>query len=292
MRLEYEYVEWREALAEYKARILRSWRNELTAEDIFAARQLKHFEDLQSDVETDAPILGADLKPRKRLMLKGRTPKAVALVIMMGFFYLIYFVTFYATMFVMNSSVSIVESVKLASASVHEVLTESYEDYRNPGNPQEIADLMTEWYELLSKMGYYENSAILRPPHGSAVNITKAVENGFTQRAIEMMDMLPYIGNADSDDRNDIFAWSHGVGDYEFMLYGTFVDYRDNDFLTTPRDPLWGLDMFTEGHVKDWNEDGGPYMRPSYIELLANGNHGTIMVLNTDNWRIWTIDDE
>jgi hypothetical protein len=48
--------------------------------------------------------------------------------------------------------------------SVKSSVADAYHTYINPTKPQEIVDLMTEFYELLADMGYYERSIIYQPP--------------------------------------------------------------------------------------------------------------------------------
>jgi hypothetical protein len=99
-----------------------------------------------------------------------------------------------------------------------------------------------------------------------------------------MMEMLPYLGRG--NETLGTFTWQHGAGDNEFLLSGTFVDYRQDEYLEE-KDPLYALEfnIIDDGHIKDFDEPGGPYMKPDYILLSTLGNHGAMMALNTNNCR-------
>jgi len=293
---QYELVTWREALSSARERIIRAWRGEPTAEDKSSSffdtfRTTPRYSDATD--EADAPILGQPQKPKKILVIKGRVPRTIAGLLAICYLTFIFLGTYYLFDSIRERTTKLIQDVKILHGSLGEV----YEDYKNPGSPQEVADLMLEWYELISKMGYYELEAISRPPHNPAINRTKAVENGFTEGAIKMAEMLPYIGAIPGKENEDFFAWTN-YGDSEFFLHGIFVDYRNQNYFEEPRDPAgFTLEYSVDENgpteqVKDWDEEGGRYMRPSYIELMTVGEYGAYMVLNTENYRIWTIDSE
>ncbi|KAH8592925.1 hypothetical protein B0O99DRAFT_628459 [Bisporella sp. PMI_857] len=202
----------------------------------------------------------------------------------------IYCAVFYIVLSLGQETRSFSGAVDHTIARIYRTATETWDEFRHPGNPQEVADLMTEFYGMLSRMGYYEPSMILRPPHKNpSLNRTHAIEVGYSERAIKMMEMLPYLGPQASD--RDRFAWSHGIGDDQFILYGTFVDYT-LDFMLDDVDPLYAVETDKDGKKKDFNEPGGKYMKPDYILLMNLGSEGdgAMMVLNTKNYKIWTID--
>lgn len=166
-------------------------------------------------------------------------------------------------------------------------LAESYQSITNPATPTEVAELMTEFYELLAGMGYYDASIIARPPHTDpGINKTLAVKLGFSQAAIDMMDLLPYLNTTEYAGQ---FSWSHGE-DNEFLLHGVFANMRDDGHLETSRDPFYMVD--TTGDIKGWDEDGGPYMRSDFVALSLPGSEGSMMVLNVANMKMWTVDTE
>ena len=88
---------------------------------------------------------------------------------------------------------------------------------------QEVADIMTEFYELLAETGHYNESIIKRPPHHPGINKALAAELELSPEAVDMMELLPYLNLKDYP-----IAWSKGGGDNEFLLSGTFADLRDD----------------------------------------------------------------
>jgi len=151
------------------------------------------------------------------------------------------------------------------------------------GSTDEVASLMTEFYELLAEMGYYEPAKIDRAPHTDpGINHEYAKEVGFSDKAVEMMLKLPYL-NTELD-----VAWMHGASHVEFLLYGTFIDFRLDENLLSSQDPLYILG----NEQKGLNEDDGRYMKPDYIPLSALANHGTTMILNVETLELWTVDQE
>ncbi len=155
-----------------------------------------------------------------------------------------------------------------------------YTAYRHPPTKQEVADLVTDLYDLLSEMGYFPPEAINRPPHPTSrnINATLARELGYSEEAIQMMEMLPYIKTTGEDDA---FTWSHGGWGGEFIHEGRFVDLTDDEMLGF-RDPFHNVE-YVDGEPKDWDEDGGKYMYPDYIILSQKAQDGVVMVLNVGN---------
>jgi hypothetical protein len=198
---------------------------------------------------------------------------------------LVYNVALYTFSYFEDQAPILKEKVMSAILKTSNIMGETYEDLKNPESAEEIAELMTGIFELLAEMGYYGPEMIHRAPHKTpSINKTYALELGFLPKAIEVLEMLPYLGGSEEYD----LAWSHGVGDAEFLLYDIFVDFRDDGYLEGNKDPLYVLD----DEVKGFNEDGGGYMKPDYVCLSMLGNHGAIMVLNVKNFRLWTIDQE
>lgn len=241
---------------------------------------LERYDPNATDGDTDDAILGPKTKVRVRVLLTGRR-RVIAGLCLLCWMILVNCVTFYSIMSLEDKTTTILETIKSTSYKVHDSVAESLEELKHPSNPTEVANLMTEFYELLAKMGLYEPSTIAYPPHlNPGINTTFAEMLEYSQKAIEMMEMLPYVGPGNGSETP--FTWSHGAGDNEFLLYGTFVDYRKEEYLEE-RDPLYALDTGDDGQIKDFDEDGGKYMKPDYILLSALGNHGAIMVLNTNN---------
>jgi hypothetical protein len=194
---------------------------------------------------------------------------------------------FYSVSYLGDQSTILKEKLTNTISKTYGVVAETYEEMKNPGSTEEVAALMTEFYELLAEMGYYEPEKIDRAPHANpSINKNYAAELGFSPKAIEMLEKLPYLNN-DHD-----FWWSHGDGDAEFLLFGTFIDFRVDENLQGNEDPLYALWGQGDDGPKGFDEDGGKYMRPDYLCLSMLGNHGTTMILNVKNFKLWTIDQE
>jgi hypothetical protein len=120
----------------------------------------------------------------------------------------IFLLTAIALTFSREPTMRIIDSVKSSAA-------DAYHTYINPTKPREIVDLMTEFYELLADIGYYERSIINQPPHlNLSINQTLAAELWFSKRAVQMMEMLPYLNMKGEEP----FMWQHGAGSNEFFL--------------------------------------------------------------------------
>jgi hypothetical protein len=160
-------------------------------------------------------------------------------------------------------------------------LGESYRHLTNPESSHEIAEIVTEMYELLADMGYYDRSVIGRPPHTMGINRTLAIELGYSPEAIETMELLPYL-NLPAEEFP--LTWMEGEGS-EFILEGAFTDLRSDEALKMCRDPM-GLFMHGDSS-RVFNEDEEPYMHSEYIcfsSLGVNGM-GAILVLDVKNCR-------
>ncbi|KAK6066329.1 hypothetical protein SCUP515_10769 [Seiridium cupressi] len=161
---------------------------------------------------------------------------------------------------------------------------------------REIADLMTEWYNLFIDMRYIQAEKVVFPPHKHLkIDTTKPAAYGFTKDVVDLWQMLPYhIGNT---------QWNFGSDGGEFLMWGEFLDDLrgpDVDWWQTTVDPFDGIDDLSprfepgvrseDGETRDWNDESGPYMRLWYAALTHVGNHGSVMVLDTRNYRMWFIE--
>jgi hypothetical protein len=154
---------------------------------------------------------------------------------------------------------------------------------------REIADLMTEWYQLFIDMRYIKAENVVFPPHKHLkIDVSKPAAYGFTKDVVDLWHMLPYhIGSTE---------WNFGSDGGEFLMWGEFLsDLRgsDADWWQTAVDPFFGIDdissQFEPGvraedrDTGNWDDESGPYMRPWYVALTGVGNHGSVMVLDTKN---------
>ncbi|RFU25799.1 hypothetical protein B7463_g10539, partial [Scytalidium lignicola] len=140
---------------------------------------------------------------------------------------------------------------------------------REPGpsfNPHEIADLLSNYYQLLQRMRYIPASSIKYPPHSPPINVSLAQSLGLEPQVIELLQLLPYVENTGSED--------------EFIMFGSFMDYRADGALELSRDPDYAS---PEGGFDDEN---GQYVQPWIIPLSECGNHGSIIYLDTRNSEI------
>lgn len=127
----------------------------------------------------------------------------------------------------------------------------------------EVVDLLNRYYELLARMRYLPPSAIKYPPHSPPVNMTLAQELGLEPQVQELLQSLPYVDGYNNEG--------------EFILGGSFADFRNSDVLIQSRDPGYAD---PEG---DFDDENGPYVKPWVLVLNECGNHGSIMYLNTRN---------
>ncbi len=128
-------------------------------------------------------------------------------------------------------------------------------------NPRDIAALMARYYELLARMRYFPSSAIKYPPHSPPIDIAFAQSLGLEPQVIELLQILPYVEGYRNED--------------EFILGGSFADFRKKGVLSQSRDPAFAE---PEG---DFDSENEQYVRPWVLVLNECGNHGSIMYLDT-----------
>jgi hypothetical protein len=109
------------------------------------------------------------------------------------------------------------------------------------------------------------------PPHSLAIDVELATSLGMEPRVICLMHKPPYIeGYRDKD---------------EFILGGSFADFRDTGVLERNRDPGFK----DPGLSKSWEEEGGPYARPWVLVVNECGNHGSILHFDTRNGTYYSL---
>lgn len=167
----------------------------------------------------------------------------------------------------------------------------------------EIANLTTDLYKLFIRMGYMEHADFAWPPHDQPLRIDteELALYGFTKDVVDLMQLLPY--RIDSNVEN----WNFGTDQGEFLRWGDFMpdprrtleeperSERRNgyEYAHDLLDPFYGIDSALPGLSEDrrdadadelsWDHERGPYMKPSYLAMSGCGNHGSIMVFNTEN---------
>jgi hypothetical protein len=130
-------------------------------------------------------------------------------------------------------------------------------------DPHEIASLLGNYYHLLARMRYFPHSIIKHPPHNPAIDVPFAQSLGLEPQVIELLQLLPYVEGVGGED--------------EFILGGSFADFRSNGALLQSRDPDY---VSPEG---GYEEERGEYVLPWVLTLNECGNHGSIMYLDTRN---------
>ena len=147
--------------------------------------------------------------------------------------------------------------------AVSNLTISSYNQTNANCDPHEIASLLGNYYHLLARMQYFPHSIIKHPPHNPPIDVPFAQSLGLEAQVIELLQLLPYV---------------EGLGsEAEFILEGSFADFRDNGDLEQSRDPDY---VFPEG---GYEEERGEYVLPWVLTLNHCGNHGSIMYLNTRN---------
>lgn len=152
---------------------------------------------------------------------------------------------------------------------------------------REIAELMTEWYQLFIDMRYIKAENVVFPPHEHLrIDVSKPAAFGFTKDVVDLYQMLPYHIAATE--------WNFGSDNGEFLMGGEFLaDLRgpDADWWQSTVDPFYGIDDLSPRYgssipaadavARDWDDESGPYMRPWYAALSEIGNHGSVVFLDT-----------
>ncbi|KAI1870623.1 uncharacterized protein JN550_005166 [Neoarthrinium moseri] len=152
---------------------------------------------------------------------------------------------------------------------------------------REIADLMTEWFQLFIDMRYLDAGDVAFPPHRhQKIDTSKPAAYGFAKDVVDLWQMLPY--RISSRHTN----WNFGSDGDEFLSWSEFLnDLRapDTDWWQATVDPFFRFGAAEDVVTRDWNHEDGPYIRPWYAVLTQVGNHGSVMVLNTRNYHMWFI---
>jgi hypothetical protein len=130
-------------------------------------------------------------------------------------------------------------------------------------NPHEIVDLLTKYYQLLSKMRYFPESCIKYAPHEPPIDVELATSLGMEPQVIELLQLLPYVDGLYNED--------------EFIMHGSFADFRKKDFLKRSRDPK------CINPDKGFDIKNGEYVRPWVLALTECGNRGSIVYYDTRN---------
>jgi hypothetical protein len=147
----------------------------------------------------------AQIRKTSPLYTGSAARRGLAWLVCIGYLTLIYVVIFYFFYFLTGYSSQIVSTIKSTAYTVYTDLADTYQNIVDPATPQQVAELMTELYDLLAEMGLYDKSLIARPRHlNPAINRTLAEDLNFSPKAIEMMEILPYL---DFSGNVSLFNW-------------------------------------------------------------------------------------
>ena len=81
---------------------------------------------------------------------------------------------------------------------------------------QEIASLVTDFYELFVRMGYMSDSAITYPPHEIADDVLKRYD--FSPLVVKLIKSLPYVEGWPN--------WNFAASGTEWFCDGAMSDLR------------------------------------------------------------------
>ncbi|TVY89859.1 hypothetical protein LAWI1_G005419 [Lachnellula willkommii] len=87
---------------------------------------------------------------------------ALAFFILCIWFYFVFTVSFYLFSFLGNHYDHTLDVLKNTASKTYGGITDTYQSITNPATREEVVDLMTELYELLAEMGYYDAAMIGR----------------------------------------------------------------------------------------------------------------------------------
>jgi hypothetical protein len=132
-----------------------------------------------------------------------------------------------------------------------------------PINPNDIVDLMSRYYQLLSRMRYFPESRIKYPPHDPPVDVEFAASLGMEPQVIELLQLLPYVDGLNNED--------------EFIMNGSFADFRKRHVLERSRDPKF------LSPDKGFEVENGEYVRPWVLVVTQCGNRGSVVYYDTRN---------
>jgi hypothetical protein len=140
-------------------------------------------------------------------------------------------------------------------------------------------------------------NVVFAPHHSPAINISYPAKFGLTKNVVDLYQMIPYITGWPIN-------WDFGNDGGEFLQGGGFLgDLRDHDhdekssleaWKAAVIDPTYGLSyiegVWGQNNPKlDWNHANGPYIKQWYAVLSSVGNHGSTMVLNTQNCELYRV---
>ncbi|KAJ7642728.1 hypothetical protein DFH06DRAFT_605925 [Mycena polygramma] len=126
-------------------------------------------------------------------------------------------------------------------------------------DPDQVVDLITQFYELLITMGQYPEGSLRYAPHTDPpVDEALAVQLGYDPAAISLMLRLPYL----------VAAVNHNDDDHAILNRTSFSDYTCAHHLKEGRAP-WPYD------------DGCTSIDPWLLPLMLPGRDGWNVILDT-----------
>lgn len=93
--------------------------------------------------------------PKVRISVTRRH-RIIAWICLLVYVTFTYMTAFYAFSYLADQTIILRGKITGTLANTYRTLAETYEDMKNPGSTEEVAGLITEFYELLAEMRYYE----------------------------------------------------------------------------------------------------------------------------------------
>ncbi|KAH8893912.1 hypothetical protein GQ53DRAFT_745336 [Thozetella sp. PMI_491] len=139
---------------------------------------------------------------------------------------------------------------------------------------QEVADLLLAIYETLAEMCYIDPVGIIKGPHDMETLHPTLEKMGLDPSIVYLYGIMPYID-------------TNLAGNRDFLHGGTFVNYLTEQGLERVKDPF-----YANPSGKNYDKEGGPYMRPWMTPLSQLGNHESVIIYDAKQHRIWIVDQE
>lgn len=97
-------------------------------------------------------------------------------------------------------------------------------------------------------------------------------EHEIDPAVIYLYSVLPYIESDDASEK-------------DFLHGGQFTDFRDEEEVELGRDPY-----YISPEDPGFDDEDGPYMRPWVTPLSRLGNHGSVIIYDAMEHKIWILD--
>lgn len=128
-----------------------------------------------------------------------------------------------------SSFLSFSSSIEVWSTTVDELASQTSglnlaTPPETPFNPHELADLISNYYQLMSRMRYFSPECIKYPPRDPPIDVPLARSLGLESQVIDLLKVLPYVEGLNNED--------------EFILGGSFATLGKFVFLSGLEIPI------------------------------------------------------